>query len=174
MHKSLTNSRLARSFAAVKLPRPKLRHALVVMIVWSAGVLAGLGTYTFHYAEGLSYFSNDPKACVNCHIMREQYDGWLKSPHHATATCNDCHTPHDFFGKYLSKAENGYWHSKGFTLQDFHEPILIRPKNSTVLQQNCVTCHAGLVHPLNPHAGDARQMLDCVHCHREVGHGPVR
>lgn len=158
----------------VKLPRPKLRVVLIVLLVWTVGVFAGLGTHTFHYAEGLSYFSNDPKACVNCHIMREQYDGWLKSPHHAVATCNDCHTPHDLIGKYLSKAENGYWHSKGFTLQDFHEPIMIRPKNTAVLQANCVHCHQQMVDGINHHAGDARRMLDCMHCHRDVGHGPVR
>jgi len=158
----------------VRIPRPNLRLVIICLIVWSVGVGAGLGTYTFHYAEGLSYFSNDPKACVNCHIMREQYDGWLKSPHHAVATCNDCHTPHDFIGKYLSKAENGYWHSKGFTLQDFHEPIMIRRKNTVVLQRNCVACHQQIVSDINHHAGHSREMLDCMHCHREVGHGPVR
>ena len=158
----------------MKLPRPKLRFVMVVLLTWSVGVVVGIGSYTFHYAEGLSYFSNDPKACVNCHIMREQYDGWLKSPHHAVATCNDCHTPHDFFGKYMSKAENGYWHSKGFTLQDFHEPIMIRPKNTAVLQQNCVACHQQIVSGINHHAGDRREMLDCMHCHRDVGHGPIR
>ncbi len=56
-----------------------------------AGVVLGLGLYTFWYARGLSYFSSDPRACVNCHIMREQYDGWQKSSHSAFATCNACH-----------------------------------------------------------------------------------
>src|SRR5262245_623919 len=53
------------------------------------GVLVGIGGYTVHYAGALSYLSDDPKACVNCHIMREQYDGWQKASHHAVATCND-------------------------------------------------------------------------------------
>ncbi len=39
-----------------------------------AGVALGTGTYTVRYAEGFSYLSSDPKACVNCHITREQYD----------------------------------------------------------------------------------------------------
>jgi cytochrome c nitrite reductase small subunit len=157
-------------------PAPRRRPAvwLLLALTGSVGLFAGLGTYTFTYAQGLSYFSNDPRACNNCHIMREHFDGWMKSPHHAVATCNDCHTPSGFFAKYLSKAENGFWHSKGFTLQDFHEPIMIRPHNAAVLQQNCVGCHQGIVHGINTHAGDPRQMLDCVHCHREVGHGPVR
>src|SRR5918994_1272531 len=100
------------------------------------GMLLGTGGYTVQYAEGLSYLSSDPKACVNCHIMRDQYDGWQKASHHAVATCNDCHTPHTLVPKYLVKAENGFWHSKGFTLQDFHEPIRIRSKNARILEQN--------------------------------------
>lgn len=91
------------------------------------GIVFGLGAYTFDYAEGTSYFSTDPKACANCHIMQEQYDSWSKSSHHATAGCVDCHLPTTFVAKYIAKAENGYWHSKGFTFQDFHEPIMIKP-----------------------------------------------
>jgi nitrite reductase (cytochrome c-552) len=37
------------------------------------GAFAGLGAFTFRYAEGFSYFSTDPRACKNCHIMNEQY-----------------------------------------------------------------------------------------------------
>lgn len=40
------------------------------------GLAAGLGAYTFVYARGYSYLTNDPSACGNCHVMREQYDGW--------------------------------------------------------------------------------------------------
>src|SRR5690349_14990155 len=87
------------------------------------GIFIGVGTYTFSYAEGASYMSNDPAACVNCHIMRDQFEGWQKGPHHANATCNDCHVPYDFVGKYMAKAEHGWRHSKAFTLGGFHEPI---------------------------------------------------
>ena len=109
----------------------------VLLLVCLVGFLVGLGCYTVYYAEGLSYLSNDPKACVNCHIMRDEYEGWQKASHHAAATCNDCHVPHDLVGKYFAKAENGYHHSKAFTLQDFHEPIMIKETNSAILQQNC-------------------------------------
>jgi cytochrome c nitrite reductase small subunit len=139
-----------------------------------AGAVLGLGGYTFYYAEGGSYFSNDPKACVNCHVMREVYDGWQKASHHAVAACNDCHTPHEFIPKYLTKAENGFWHSKGFTLQDFHEPIRIRPKNARVLEQNCIHCHAALVDEIVSHGDDAAGSFGCVRCHGAVGHGPTR
>ncbi len=138
------------------------------------GVVLGLGAYTARYAEGTSYLSNDPRACVNCHIMRDQYDGWQKASHHGVATCNDCHTPHDFIGKYLTKAESGYHHSKGFTLQDFHEPIQLKPHSAEILRASCVSCHKEFLHDvLGPHQqGD--KALDCLHCHARVGHGPTR
>jgi cytochrome c nitrite reductase small subunit len=138
-----------------------------------AGGLLGTGAYTVKYAEGLSYLSNDPKACVNCHIMRDQYDGWQKASHHAVATCNDCHVPHALIPKYLVKAENGFWHSKGFTLQDFHEPIRIRPVSSKILRANCARCHHDLVNDILGH-GSADAETNCVHCHAGVGHGPQR
>src|SRR5690606_24278392 len=96
---------------------------MVAAVVVALGVFAGVGLVTFDHAEGLSYFSTDPAACANCHIMQPQYDSWQNSSHHTVATCVDCHLPHDFIGKYRAKAENGYHHSVGFTFQNFHEPI---------------------------------------------------
>jgi cytochrome c nitrite reductase small subunit len=138
------------------------------------GVVIGMGGYTFRYAEGFSYLSNNPRACVNCHVMRDQYDGWQKASHHAVATCNDCHTPHSFFAKYWTKADNGFWHSTRFTLQDYHEPIRIRPKNARVLRESCVHCHRELVGDILGHGAPQRAASDCVHCHSAVGHGPSR
>jgi cytochrome c nitrite reductase small subunit len=138
------------------------------------GVLLGAGAYTVNYAEGLSYLSTNPAACVNCHIMREQYDGWQHASHHAVATCSDCHVPHAFIPKYLVKAENGFWHSKGFTLQDFPEPIRLRPVSLKILEKNCVYCHRGLVNDVLGHDSAGNPTPSCVHCHASVGHGPQR
>ena len=138
------------------------------------GALVGLGGYLVWSSKALSYLSEDPKVCVNCHIMNEQYDGWQKASHHAVATCNDCHSPQAFFAKYISKAENGFWHSKGFTLQDFAEPIRIRPHNKKVLNDNCASCHQGLVSELILTSGRDASQLDCVRCHANVGHGASR
>jgi cytochrome c nitrite reductase small subunit len=134
------------------------------------GVALGQSLYTFHYAEGLSYFSSNPKSCVNCHIMQPQYDGWQKASHHNFAKCVDCHLPHDLIGKYYTKAENGFWHSKGFTLQDFPEPIRMREVSRRVVQENCLHCHADFVHEILTIRADQEE-LDCIHCHRTVGHG---
>lgn len=157
--------------AVSMLERRLGRAGLIVAI--AAGILAGVGAYTFRYAEGLSYFSEDPRACMNCHIMQPQFDSWQKSSHHAVATCVDCHLPHTFPAKYIAKAENGYHHSKAFTLQDFDEPIMIKEKNAAILQDNCVDCHQGLVHELISEAAYDQGTINCVHCHRSVGHGPT-
>ncbi len=147
------------------------------------GVFLGSGTFTFVSAQGTSYLSNDPAVCVNCHIMREQYDGWSKGSHHAVATCNDCHLPHDnVVHKLFVKASNGYHHSKAFTLQDFQEPIRIKPGNAQVLEENCLRCHGDLTDEITAHGtlgvptdpSLKADLYGCVRCHQEVGHGPRR
>jgi cytochrome c nitrite reductase small subunit len=144
----------------------------ILLLAVLAGVMLGLGAFTFHYGEGLSYFSTDPKACVNCHIMRDEYLSWQKAGHHQSAKCIDCHLPHDFVPKYLAKADNGWRHSKAFTLQNFHEPIQITPRNADNLQSNCIRCHGQFVHELVSGArSPTRDSVQCVHCHRGVGHG---
>jgi len=147
------------------------RRWLVVVAVVALGGVVGLGGFTFRYAEGLSYFSSDPKACANCHIMRRQYDGWQKASHHGAATCVDCHLPRALIPKLMAKASNGWHHSKGFTLQDFEEPIRIKPANAAILQENCLRCHEPMVHELVAGARTDRDAVECVHCHASVGHG---
>jgi cytochrome c nitrite reductase small subunit len=163
-------------------PKPARPGLAGVALACALGAFIGSGLITFRYAEGLSYLSNDPGACVNCHIMRDQFDGWQKAPHHAHAACNDCHVPHDLVGKYLTKAEHGYRHSKGFTLQDFHEPIRMKESSHAIVVDNCIRCHEQTVSEINasrkaPGTGghDALAgVLDCLHCHASVGHGPTR
>ena len=53
------------------------RSSLVVLFACLLGVPAGIGAFTFVYAKGFSYLSSDPRACVNCHVMNEQYDACL-------------------------------------------------------------------------------------------------
>ena len=142
-----------------------------VALALGVGVLIGLSAFTFKYAEGFSYFSTDPAACANCHIMRPQYDAWQKSSHHTVASCVDCHLPRGFLGKYLAKASNGWHHSKGFTTQEFVEPIRIKSGNADILQANCLRCHEQIVHQLVAGARAARDAVQCVHCHSTVGHG---
>lgn len=142
-----------------------------LVLVILGGLFIGVGLATFRYGEGLSYFSKDPKACVNCHIMQPQFDSWQKASHHTVASCVECHLPHNTIEKYIAKADNGYRHSKGFTFQDFHEPIMISNRNSKILQENCLRCHDGMVHGLAVSIKADPKAVGCVHCHSTVGHG---
>ena len=109
------------------------------------GVAAGIGGFTFIYAKGASYLGHDSAACANCHIMRDQCDGWIKGSHRAVAECNDCHAPHDLLGKYSTKVINGFRHSLAFTTGRFHEPIQITPRNRRITEHACRSCHEDIV-----------------------------
>jgi cytochrome c nitrite reductase small subunit len=149
------------------VPRIALRAILGV----AAGLPLGVGLYTFVYARGASYLFDDPKACANCHVMQPYYDAWSRGSHHAVATCNDCHTPHNFLGKYAVKAENGFRHSLAFTTGWFHEPIQITPTDRLVAEGTCRHCHADIVAAIDaPHAAGDGQPIECIRCHRNVGH----
>jgi len=147
----------------------KERVARLVLALAFGGAIGIVG-YTFVYAKGYSYMSDDPGACANCHIMNEQFDAWMKSSHHAVATCNDCHTPKDFVGKYTTKASHGFWHSFYFTTGTFHEPIQIGESSFEVTEEACRNCHGDLVEPLELSGEDGDEKMSCIRCHRNVGH----
>jgi cytochrome c nitrite reductase small subunit len=147
-------------------PRVVVATAMVAAVI---GVAAGLGGYTFVYARGYSYLTNDAAACANCHVMQDYYSGWVKSSHRSVATCNDCHTPHNFVGKYATKASNGFWHSFYFTTGGFHEPIQINRRNRAIAEAACRRCHDDVVVAMDgPHGSNERST--CVRCHGAVGH----
>ncbi|MCC6536510.1 MAG: cytochrome c nitrite reductase small subunit [Bryobacterales bacterium] len=143
---------------------------------WLVGLLVGLalglGLFTFGYARGASYMTDDPAACRNCHVMNEQYDGWLKSSHRKAAVCNDCHAPAGFLPKYFTKALNGFNHSLAFTTNRFPDHIQINGRNAEVAEAACAKCHQEVVesvHGARP-ASSRHASGRCVSCHRNVGH----
>lgn len=146
--------------------------ALYLLAIAMLGVFSGLGVFTFGYAQGASYLSNDPTACVNCHVMDAYYDSWQNGPHRHVAVCNDCHLSHHPVGKWVTKADNGFFHSLAFTLENFHEPIQIKPRNRRVTQRACLHCHESVVHQMQAGGApaDDEAMLRCVHCHASAGH----
>ncbi|NQT24226.1 cytochrome c nitrite reductase small subunit [candidate division KSB1 bacterium] len=150
------------------IPFKKYQKWLILLSVMICGVLLGLGGFTFFYAQGASYLVDDPEACMNCHVMRDQYDGWNRSSHHEVATCNSCHTPHDLFGKYATKALNGWNHSAAFTTGNYDETINIHNFNAKIAHDNCLRCHRDVVSRMKTYAYPEK--VDCMHCHGNVGH----
>lgn len=140
----------------------------------TCGIALGVGLFTFGYAKGASYMTNDPAACANCHVMEEQYAAWSRGSHRSVAVCNDCHTPPGLVPKYATKAINGWNHSLAFTTGRFPEPIRITPRNRDVTERACRKCHEAVVTAIDAHAArqDARasERLACLACHRDVGH----
>ena len=143
--------------------------AALLSVAALIGLATGVGAFTFVYAKGASYLTNDPAACANCHIMRSQYDGWQRGSHRAAAVCNDCHVPHNLVGKYYVKSRNGFWHSYWFTLGGFHEPIAITPASLRVTERRCRECHGALVRHIDG-VYPPPDRRPCVTCHAEVGH----
>jgi cytochrome c nitrite reductase small subunit len=142
---------------------------LPTLFVVGLGMLVGIGFYTFGYGQGWRYLSNDPRACTTCHVMQGHFDSWQKSSHHPVAVCNDCHLPHDFLGKWVTKMDNGFFHSLAFTTGEFHEPIQIKSRNRRVTLHTCLYCHGDFVHLMLPDK-PAGEMLSCIPCHSDVGH----
>ena len=139
---------------------------MAILASLALAFLVGVGSYTFWYGRGYSYFSDDPTACVNCHVMRDNFDSWSVSSHR-NVTCNDCHVPHDLVGKYLAKAEHGFRHSAAFTFENV-QVFRITPKSLSDVQHNCIRCHEPMVDVILQ--GETGSGRFCTRCHQGAGH----
>lgn len=154
------------------------QFVLPVFIV--GGIIAGLGAYTVYMSRAHSYLSDDPKACINCHIMTPYYQTWNHSSHAQWTTCNDCHVPQDnIVSKYAFKAKDGLYHAAVFTVQG--EPQSIRPRDESyeVIMNNCIRCHTqlntefvktGMIDYADTQKGEGKA---CWDCHTQVPHSKV-
>ncbi|MEO9802470.1 MAG: cytochrome c nitrite reductase small subunit [Reichenbachiella sp.] len=144
------------------------------------GMIVGLGFYILHLSQATSYLSDDPKTCINCHVMTTEYITWNHSSHRNVATCNDCHVPHDnVLNKYYFKAKDGLYHASVYTLRLEPQAITMREPSKKVVQNNCIRCHQGQVTDakmISWVASHKESRLDrtCWECHRETPHGRVR
>lgn len=143
------------------------------------GALLGLFAYTLKVSNAISYLSDAPETCINCHVMIPEYASWNHSSHRNHASCNDCHVPHDnVIHKYAFKAQDGMRHATYFTFRWEPEVIRIKEAGKEAVQENCIRCHAfvnenitaGTVTLKDVHADNGKL---CWDCHREVPHGRV-
>ncbi|HWR37523.1 MAG TPA: cytochrome c nitrite reductase small subunit [Clostridia bacterium] len=146
------------------------RNLLAILLGVLVGLTVGVGGYTFIYAKGYSYLTNNPAACANCHVMQDYYSGWINSSHRSVAVCNDCHTPSGLIPKYAVKANNGFWHSFYFTTGRFPDPIQITRRNHQVTEDACRKCHQEIVSAIEGAHSDEAKRFSCVRCHSSVGH----
>jgi len=155
---------------------PEKWNTIVVILL---GIFFGFVFFVLYISNAASYISDEPKTCVNCHVMYPQYASWSHSSHFRATTCNDCHVPHNnFVNKYYFKAKDGLRHSTMFTLRLEPQVIQIKEAGNNVVQQNCKRCHSELVSMValtevtgeNYNEGKGHR---CWDCHRDVPHGRV-
>jgi cytochrome c nitrite reductase small subunit len=172
MEKLTTTIRKIRSFF-----RPPQEWRVTVFI--ASGILVGCALLAFHVGNATSYLSDDPKACMNCHVMAPQYATWERSSHARVTVCNDCHVPHDNpLRKYTFKAMDGTRHSFMFTFRMEPQVIRIHEAGASVVQENCIRCHAGLTDRIKEKevtfaSAEHGSGKLCWECHRETPHGRV-
>jgi cytochrome c nitrite reductase small subunit len=151
------------------------RFILPLFIV--GGVIAGLSVYIIYMSRAHSYLSDDPSACINCHVMIPYYQSWSRSSHTHWTNCNDCHIPqNNVFSKYTFKLKDGVYHSAVFTIKG--ESQAIRPTKSSynVIMKNCIRCHTqlntefvktGMITYSEAKKGKGKP---CWDCHTQVPH----
>ncbi len=156
-------------------PPEKWRMTVIILM----GITTGLIAYLFYISKAHSYLSDNPKTCVNCHIMAPQYATWNHSAHREVTNCNDCHVPHNnVFNKYFFKAKDGLRHATIFTLRKEPQVIFIHEEGQEVVQNNCIRCHANKITDAKVLAYTSdyhtyRSKRKCWECHRETPHGRV-
>lgn len=161
----------------IKFTTPPASWKFAVIIV--SGILVGLFVFIFHTSKAYSYLSDNAETCINCHIMVPQYKTWAQSSHRETASCNDCHVPHNnVLNKYYFKAKDGMRHATIFTLRKEPQVIHIHEAGQEVVFNNCIRCHDNTltdhkVLSFNPELKEHRTDRVCWECHREVPHGRV-
>lgn len=159
------------------LPEKKTKWRTIA--VFSIAIILGLGAFMAKESSIVSYMSDDPKACINCHVMVPVYNAWMHSSHREWASCNDCHVPHNnVFNKYFFKAKDGLFHASVFTARAEPEVMFMRPESAHVVQNNCLRCHVQQVTQtkydgfIASHGKD-RTDRQCWECHKEVPHGKI-
>ena len=148
--------------------------------IGSVIVVIGLFAYVGNASNMVSYLSEDPRVCINCHVMNPQYATWQHSSHRETATCVDCHLPREsFVDKMVAKSRDGFNHSVAMTLRTYPHNIRISDNAAQRIQANCISCHRGLVSQMvamtKVHGeGEAQVDRHCWDCHRTTPHGSTR
>ncbi len=145
--------------------------------------MVGMFAYVVQASKMMSYFSEDPKVCINCHSMNTQYATWQHSSHRERATCVDCHLPREsLVDKLLAKSRDGFNHSYAMTFRTYLDNNIRASKNAQQrIQANCISCHQEMVSEITARlelyrTGGATNTLErkCWECHRNVPHGRLR
>ena len=159
------------------------KNTMKIVAVLSVVAAVGMFAYVGYASNMLSYLSEDPKTCINCHTMNTEYATWQHSSHREWTTCVDCHLPQEpLVDKYLAKSRDGFMHSYAMTFHTYKgENIRISESARKRIQANCISCHDEIVSQMLENSklymtSTSSEKFDrkCWSCHRTVPHGRAR
>lgn len=168
-------AKIINNLIHIFIPPPKWRFPVAI----ASAIFIGLSLFVIYISNATSYLSDEPEACINCHVMTSEYVSWQNGSHGKVTICNDCHVPHDnFIRKYYFKANDGLRHSFMFTFRLEPQVIQMKEAGKNVVQENCKRCHSHLLTMVtsdNIYGGNYKHGEGklCWECHRETPHGSV-
>lgn len=134
------------------------------------GVGAGTATVLVRISNAVSYLSDSPETCINCHVMTDVYASWQRGSH-SSLVCTDCHVPHEnLAAKWAFKGLDGTKHSAIYTMRAEPQVMRLSATAVPVVQRNCLRCHGDQVQMIRL-AGVSERA--CWECHQNI-HGEVQ
>lgn len=170
-----------------KMEKKTKRSIGAIFLLLAIGLAVGLWV---SYGVGVMvHKTEDAEFCTICHTMKPMADSYREDVHGGknslgvTATCVDCHLPHDSLASYLfEKAKTGLHDVR---VQNFTDTSNIdwetkrKRAKDFVYDSGCMSCHTNLRDATmsNPKGFIAhkeyfekRTDKKCVECHNNVGH----
>lgn len=135
------------------------------------GVGIGMALLVARIANAVSYLSDAPETCMNCHVMTDDYATWQRGSHGKVAVCIDCHVPHsNIVAKTAFKGSDGLKHSYVFMMRNEPQVLRLSEWAVPVVQSNCLRCHSDQLAMVRLAGSDERK---CWDCHTNI-HGAVQ
>ena len=187
----MSESNVKTRFRSLFQPARK-RSMLTLLVI---GALIGMGGL-FAFDAGMQATSTD-EFCISCHEQRDNSLVMLQATSHyqnatgVSASCSDCHVPHEFLPKMVRKVEASreVWaHLKGVidTPEKYaaHAPAMkareiarLRANDS----QECRNCHETELMDTSAQSPKAQQYhlamagsgKTCIDCHAGLAHDPA-
>jgi len=160
----------------------KTGNIIKYIAIGSVITVVGLFAYMVYASNMISYLSEDPKVCINCHVMTSHYATWQHSAHRESATCVECHLPQEsLVDKMIYKSMDGAKDFAAMTFRTFGKHIKVSDSATKRIQANCIFCHRETVSQMTVNSklyqenGESTQIdRNCWDCHRKTPHGSTR
>ncbi len=128
----------------------------------SVGMVIGLVVVSAQIANALSYLSDAPETCINCHVMTDAYANWKRGSHGLVAVCVDCHVPQsNIVAKVAFKSMDGMKHSYAFLMRKEPQVLRLSKMAAPVVQANCLRCHDNQLAMVRLAGVEERKCWDC-------------